>query len=92
MSGKLISFLLLFVVIPPAEEFFTSRSVVDVKELKENYPNSALVLDVNDENLPNTSDLSYRSIPVHDVEVGSYILVGTGEVCDNSSVSHLLRL
>ncbi|XP_021907905.1 probable cadmium/zinc-transporting ATPase HMA1, chloroplastic [Carica papaya] len=62
-----------------AEEFFTSRSVVDVKELKENYPNSALVLDVNDENLPNTSDLSYRSIPVHDVEVGSYILVGTGE-------------
>ncbi|XVF61254.1 hypothetical protein PTKIN_Ptkin08bG0115500 [Pterospermum kingtungense] len=62
-----------------AEEFFTSRSKVDVKELKENYPDSALVLNLGDDNLPNVSDLSYRSIPVHDVEVGSYILVGTGE-------------
>ncbi|XP_065876473.1 probable cadmium/zinc-transporting ATPase HMA1, chloroplastic isoform X2 [Euphorbia lathyris] len=62
-----------------AEEFFTSRSMVDVKELKENHPDSALVLDVNDEKLPDLSDLSYKSIPVHDVKVGSYILVGTGE-------------
>ncbi|QDP16882.1 hypothetical protein Tsubulata_009111 [Turnera subulata] len=62
-----------------AEEFFTSRSVVDVKELKENHPESALVLDVNAEEFPDLSDLSYTSIPVHNVEVGSYILVGTGE-------------
>ncbi|XP_031253627.1 probable cadmium/zinc-transporting ATPase HMA1, chloroplastic [Pistacia vera] len=62
-----------------AEEFFTSRSMVDVKELKENYPDSALVLDVNDDNVPDISDLAYRSIPVYDVEVGSYILVGAGE-------------
>ncbi|WCJ31276.1 heavy metal atpase 1 [Euphorbia peplus] len=62
-----------------AEEFFTSRSMVDVKELKENHPDSALVLDVNDEKLPDLSDLSYKSIPVHDVGVGSYILVGAGE-------------
>ncbi|KAJ4714802.1 putative Cadmium/zinc-transporting ATPase [Melia azedarach] len=62
-----------------AEEFFTSRSMVDVKELKENYPDSALVLNVNDNNLPDISDLAYRSVPVHDVEVGSYILVGAGE-------------
>lgn len=62
-----------------AEEFFTSRSVVDVKELKENYPDSALVLNVNDEKLPDLAHLSYTSIPVHDVEVGSYILVVTGE-------------
>ncbi|KAB2004675.1 hypothetical protein ERO13_D11G203500v2 [Gossypium hirsutum] len=62
-----------------AEEFFTSRSMIDVKELKENYPDSALVLNLDDDNLPNVSDLSYRSIPVHDVEVGSYILVTTGE-------------
>ncbi|GAV74863.1 E1-E2_ATPase domain-containing protein/Hydrolase domain-containing protein [Cephalotus follicularis] len=62
-----------------AEEFFTSRSMVDVKELKENYPDSALVLNVNDDSLPNTTDLAYRSVPVHDVEVGSYLLVGIGE-------------
>ena len=65
-----------------AEEFFTSRSVIDVKELKENYPDSTLVLDVNDDKPPDVSDLSYKSVPVHDIEVGSYILVGTGEVCD----------
>lgn len=57
--------------------------MVDVKELKENYPDSALVLNVDDNNLPDISDLAYRSVPVHDVEVGSYLLVGTGEVCDN---------
>lgn len=65
-----------------AEEFFTSRSLIDVKELKENYPESALLLDVNDEELPDVSDLSYKSVPVHHIEVGSYVLVGTGEVCD----------
>lgn len=57
--------------------------MVDVKELKENYPDSVLVLNVDDNNLPDVSDLAYRSVPVHDVEVGSYILVGAGEVCDN---------
>lgn len=62
-----------------AEEFFTSRAMVDVKELKENYPDSVLVLNVDDDNLPDVSDLAYRSVPVHDVEVGSYILVGAGE-------------
>ncbi|GLT78859.1 hypothetical protein SLA2020_503780 [Shorea laevis] len=82
-----------------AEEFFTSRSMVDVKELKENNPDSALVLNVNDDNLPNFSDLSYKSVPVHDVEVGSYILVGAGEavpvdceVCQGSAtitIEHL---
>ncbi|KAJ6288724.1 hypothetical protein OIU76_024662, partial [Salix suchowensis] len=62
-----------------AEEFFTSRSVIDVKELKENYPDSTLVLDVDDDKPPDVSDFSYKSVPVHDIEVGSYILVGTGE-------------
>ncbi|XP_021633151.1 probable cadmium/zinc-transporting ATPase HMA1, chloroplastic isoform X2 [Manihot esculenta] len=60
-----------------AEEFFTSCSMVDVKELKESHPDSALVLDVHDDKLPDLSDLSYKSVPVHDVKVGSYILVGT---------------
>lgn len=73
-----------------AEEFFTSRSMIDVKELKENYPDSALVLNLDDDNLPNVSDFSYRSIPVHDVEVGSYILVTTGEVCDNKNIDSIL--
>lgn len=73
-----------------AEEIFTSRSMVDVKELKENYPDSALVLNLGDDNLPNVSDLSYRSVPVHEVEVGSYILVGTGEVCHNKNMDVML--
>ncbi|XP_015890260.3 probable cadmium/zinc-transporting ATPase HMA1, chloroplastic [Ziziphus jujuba] len=62
-----------------AEEYFTSRSMIDVKELKENYPDFALVLDINEDELPNTFDLAYKRVPVHDVEVGSYILVGAGE-------------
>ncbi|KAF8017358.1 hypothetical protein BT93_H2526 [Corymbia citriodora subsp. variegata] len=62
-----------------AEEYFTGRSMIDVRELKENYPDFALVLDVDDEESPNFSDLAYRRVPVHDVAVGSYILVGAGE-------------
>ncbi|XP_059456013.1 probable cadmium/zinc-transporting ATPase HMA1, chloroplastic [Corylus avellana] len=62
-----------------AEEYFTSRAMVDVKELKENYPDFALVLELVDDELPNTSDFTYKKVPVHDVEVGSYILVGAGE-------------
>lgn len=62
-----------------AEEYFTSRAMIDVKDLKENYPDSALVLDTNDGKLPNITDLSYQKVPVHDIEVDSYILVGAGE-------------
>ncbi|KAL5556924.1 hypothetical protein UlMin_039160 [Ulmus minor] len=62
-----------------AEEYFTSRSMIDVKELKENYPDFALVLDMNEDRLPNTFDLAYKRVPVYNVEVGSYILVGAGE-------------
>ncbi|MED6211264.1 putative cadmium/zinc-transporting ATPase hma1, chloroplastic [Stylosanthes scabra] len=62
-----------------AEEYFTGRSMIDVKELKENHPEFALVLDTSGDKLPNTFDLAYKSVPVHDVTVGSYILVGAGE-------------
>ncbi|CAN6541906.1 unnamed protein product [Malus baccata var. baccata] len=62
-----------------AEEYFTSRSMIDVKDLKENHPDFALVLDINDGQLPNTSDLAYKQVPVHNLQVGSYILVGAGE-------------
>ncbi|KAK7263195.1 hypothetical protein RJT34_30782 [Clitoria ternatea] len=62
-----------------AEEYFTSKSMVDVKELKENNPDFALVLDTDEDELPNTLDLAYKRVPVHDVTVGSYILVGAGE-------------
>ncbi|KAJ4890735.1 hypothetical protein Rs2_30483 [Raphanus sativus] len=63
-----------------AEEFFTSRSVVDVRELKESNPETALVIDVDNDNALNFFNLSYKSVHVHNVEVGSYILVGTGEI------------
>ncbi|XP_059623941.1 probable cadmium/zinc-transporting ATPase HMA1, chloroplastic [Cornus florida] len=62
-----------------AEEYFTSRSNVDVKELKENYPEFALLLEVNNEKLPDFSDLEYEEVPVNGLEVGSYLLVKAGE-------------
>lgn len=64
-----------------AEEYFTGQSRIDVKELKENHPESALVLDVKKGKLPSFSDLKYHEVPVNDMEVGSYILVKAGEVC-----------
>lgn len=73
-------------LVTAAEEYFTSRSMIDVKELKENYPDFALVLDINEDKLPNTVDLPYKRVPVHDVEVGSYILVGAGEVCGSEFI------
>lgn len=64
-----------------AEEYFTSRSKIDVKELKDNHPEFVLVLDVENGNNPSFSDLMYHKVPVNDLEVGSYILVKAGEVC-----------
>ncbi|PIA56645.1 hypothetical protein AQUCO_00700777v1 [Aquilegia coerulea] len=62
-----------------AEEYFTSRAMVDVKELKENNPEFALVLEVSGDGPPCFSDLQYNEVPVRDIEVGSYILVRAGE-------------
>ncbi|XP_078443808.1 heavy metal atpase 1 isoform X4 [Wolffia australiana] len=62
-----------------AEEYFTSRSMIDVKELKENHPEFALVLETNGEDQPQFSDLKYRKVPVHDIDVGAFLLVRAGE-------------
>jgi heavy metal translocating P-type ATPase len=62
-----------------AEEYFTSRSKIDVKELKENHPEFALVVDVSYRNVPSFSDLTYHEVPVNELKVGSYILVKAGE-------------
>eukprot|EP00268_Persea_americana_P009364 TRINITY_DN1375_c0_g1_i1.p1 TRINITY_DN1375_c0_g1~~TRINITY_DN1375_c0_g1_i1.p1 ORF type:complete len:754 (+),score=157.76 TRINITY_DN1375_c0_g1_i1:331-2592(+) len=62
-----------------AEEYFTSRSMGDVKELKENNPDFALVLDMNTDKPPHLSSLTYKKVPVHDLQVDSYILVKAGE-------------
>ena len=64
-----------------AEEYFTSRSMIDVKELKDNHPDFALVLEVDDDGQPQLIELNYKKIPVCDLEVGSHILVRAGEVC-----------
>lgn len=69
-----------------AEEYFTSRSMVDVRELKENYPDSALVLDAHNNETPNFSDLSYKKVPVTEIAVGSFILVQAGESVPVDSV------
>lgn len=63
-----------------AEEYFTSRSMIDVKELKDNHPDFALLLDSDGDKPPQFSKLSYTKVPVHDLKVGSYILVRAGEV------------
>ncbi|KAK1268499.1 hypothetical protein QJS04_geneDACA006282 [Acorus gramineus] len=63
-----------------AEEYFTSRAMVDVKELKDNNPDFALVLEDNSDGSPQFSELIYKKVPVHDLEVGLYILVKAGEV------------
>ncbi|GAB2231750.1 hypothetical protein Drorol1_Dr00010762 [Drosera rotundifolia] len=62
-----------------AEEYFTSRSMVDVKELKESYPESAPVLDVDSDGPTSMSDLKYTKVPLTDIKVGSFILVQAGE-------------
>ncbi|XP_042384072.1 probable cadmium/zinc-transporting ATPase HMA1, chloroplastic isoform X2 [Zingiber officinale] len=62
-----------------AEEYFTRRSMIDVKELMENYPDFALLLEVNDDAPPKFTKLDYIKVPVRDLEVGSYILVRAGE-------------
>ncbi|XP_031480072.1 probable cadmium/zinc-transporting ATPase HMA1, chloroplastic [Nymphaea colorata] len=61
-----------------AEDYFTGRAMVDVKELKENNPEFALLLDIKNGN-PAISSLTYKQVPVQDLEVGSYILVRAGE-------------
>ncbi|TVU08625.1 hypothetical protein EJB05_42034, partial [Eragrostis curvula] len=62
-----------------AEEYFTSKSMIDVRELKENHPEFALLLETSgDESVP-FSNLSYTKVPVHDLKVGSHILVRAGE-------------
>jgi len=55
--------------------------MVDVRELKDNYPDYALVLDVYDNKEPNFSDLSYKKVPVTGIDVGCFILIQAGEVC-----------
>ncbi|XP_038971968.1 probable cadmium/zinc-transporting ATPase HMA1, chloroplastic isoform X2 [Phoenix dactylifera] len=62
-----------------AEEYFTSRSMIDVKELKDSHPDFALLLEVNGDRPPQFSKLNYTKIPVHDLKVGSFILVRAGE-------------
>lgn len=62
-----------------AEDYFTSRSIVDVKELRESYPDFVIVLDVEDDMVPHLSDTTSRKIPVHDVKADSYILIRAGE-------------
>ncbi|KAG2613853.1 hypothetical protein PVAP13_4KG392400 [Panicum virgatum] len=62
-----------------AEEYFTSKSMFDVRELKENHPEFALLLETSGEESVQYSNLSYTKVPVHDLEVGSHILVRAGE-------------
>lgn len=55
--------------------------MIDVKELKDSHPEFALVLEGNDDEVPQFSESEYNKVPVREVEVGSYLLVRAGEVC-----------
>ena len=64
-----------------AEEYFTKRSLRDVKDLKESNPDIALVLNGNeDSTFQSISTMSYTEVHVKKVKVGSLILVRAGEV------------
>ncbi|KAM0912571.1 hypothetical protein ACQ4PT_012727 [Festuca glaucescens] len=62
-----------------AEEYFTSKSMYDVRELKENHPEFALLLETSGDESVHFSNRSYTKVPVHDLEVDSHILVRAGE-------------
>uniref|UniRef100_A0A0E0E5L9 P-type ATPase A domain-containing protein n=1 Tax=Oryza meridionalis TaxID=40149 RepID=A0A0E0E5L9_9ORYZ len=62
-----------------AEEHFTSKSMIDVRELKENHPEFALLLEACGDQSAQFANLCYTKVPVHDLEVGSHILVRAGE-------------
>uniref|UniRef100_A0A7N0TZB8 Uncharacterized protein n=1 Tax=Kalanchoe fedtschenkoi TaxID=63787 RepID=A0A7N0TZB8_KALFE len=55
-------------------------SRIHIKELKEDHPGSTLGLDVKDGQVPSFFDLSYRSVSIHDIEAGSYILMKMGVI------------
>ena len=64
-----------------AEEYFTKRSLRDVKDLKDSNPESALVLNGNENStFLSISTMSYTEVHVKKVKVGSLILVRAGEV------------
>ncbi|GLJ16033.1 hypothetical protein SUGI_0266000 [Cryptomeria japonica] len=63
-----------------AEDYFANRAMGDIKALKESNPEFALVLDTFDATAPlHFSAITYKHVPMHDLEVGSYILVRAGE-------------
>lgn len=55
--------------------------MIDVRELKENHPEFALLLETCGDQSAQFANLCYTKVPVHDLEVGSHILVRAGEVC-----------
>ena len=64
----------------------------DVRELKENHPEFALLLETSGDESVQFSNLNYTKVPVHDLEVDSYILVRAGEVCCFSLYKNLLHV
>ncbi|KAG8074825.1 hypothetical protein GUJ93_ZPchr0006g41047 [Zizania palustris] len=62
-----------------AEEHFTSKSMIDVRQLKENHPEFALLLETCGDQSAQFSNLCYTKVPVHNLKVGSHILVRAGE-------------
>ncbi|VAI32908.1 unnamed protein product [Triticum turgidum subsp. durum] len=62
-----------------AEEYFTRKSMVVVRELKENHPEFALLLETSGDKSTRFSNLSHTKVPVQDLTVGSHILVRAGE-------------
>ena len=64
----------LFFLLITAEEYFTRKSMVDVRELKENHPEFALLLETSGDESTRFSNLSHTKVPVEDLTVGSRIM------------------
>uniref|UniRef100_A0A8R7QD01 P-type ATPase A domain-containing protein n=1 Tax=Triticum urartu TaxID=4572 RepID=A0A8R7QD01_TRIUA len=77
LEGGLL--LAMFSLAHTAEEYFTRKSMVDVRELKENHPEFALLLETSGDESTRFSNLSHTKVPVQDLTVGSHILVRAGE-------------
>ncbi|CAM6083439.1 unnamed protein product [Calypogeia fissa] len=78
LEGGLL--LAMFSLSHQAEDFFIEKAMGDVKALKESNPEFALVLEPFDVSSPPPfSAMVHKKMPVHHVEIGSFVFVQAGE-------------
>eukprot|EP00850_Spirogloea_muscicola_P014493 SM000104S09363 [mRNA] locus=s104:324637:335005:+ [translate_table: standard] len=76
LEGGLL--LAMFSISHSAEDIITERALGDVSNLKENNPETALLLESYSPTL-SPERMSYKEVPVQKVAIGSFVLVKVGE-------------